>query len=84
MLRAAVERKQAEEIDDGRGVWGHVHVDDLVELYEILLAEIVQGTILNSGTDGSSPISLMLACDYSSSLLPMSCGLVAPIVERLR
>ena len=56
MLRAAVEVGQAEMVDGGEGVWGHVHIDDLVELYETLLYKVVQGKTLPFGRDGRAPV----------------------------
>lgn len=52
MIRAALKTKQAEVIGDGRGEWDHVHIDDLAELYEIILAKILAGEEIPSGEHG--------------------------------
>lgn len=52
MIRAAIESKQPEVIGDGKGVWGHVHIADLVELYEIITAKVLTEEDLPSGEQG--------------------------------
>ena len=51
MIRAALKTKQAEVIGDGKGVWDHVHVEDLALLYEISVVKILAGE-LGSGEKG--------------------------------
>ncbi|KAL8703902.1 MAG: hypothetical protein Q9201_002914 [Fulgogasparrea decipioides] len=43
MIRTAIKEKQALVISDGKGVWNHVHIEDLAALYEIFVAKIVAG-----------------------------------------
>ena len=37
---------------NGKGVWGHVHIADLVELYEIIVERVLAGGTLPSGEHG--------------------------------
>lgn len=43
MIRSAIKEKQALVIGDGKGVWTHVHIEDLAALYEVFVAKIVDG-----------------------------------------
>lgn len=52
MIRTALKTKQAEVIGDGMGEWDHVHIDDLVSLYELIVAKIVAGEEIPSGEQG--------------------------------
>ena len=52
MIRAALKIKQAEVIGNGKGVWGHVHVEDLAMLYEILVVKILAWEQLTAGEKG--------------------------------
>lgn len=52
MIRTALKAEQAEVIGEGKGEWDHVHIDDLVALYELLVAKIVAGEEIPSGEQG--------------------------------
>ena len=52
MIRAALETKQAEVIGTGNASWGHVHVVDLANLYEIVVQKLLVGEDLPSGERG--------------------------------
>lgn len=52
MIRAALKSKQAEVIGDGKGEWDHVHIADLMMLYEIIVARVLAGEELPSGENG--------------------------------
>lgn len=42
-MKAAVASGRAEYVGDGKGVWDFVHIADLVQLYEIVLLDRIQG-----------------------------------------
>lgn len=42
-IRSTLSSGQAVMIGDGRGVWDHVHIEDLARLYELALVEILAG-----------------------------------------
>jgi nucleoside-diphosphate-sugar epimerase len=48
-MRAALRTGRADVIGDGMGEWDHVHIDDLVVLYELMVAKIVAGVEIPSG-----------------------------------
>lgn len=52
MIRAALKTKQAAFIGDGKAEWDHMHIADLAELYELIVAKIVAGEELPSGERG--------------------------------
>ena len=52
MIRAALEAKRAEVIGQGKGVWDHVHIADLVLLYEIMVVKLLSGESLPNGEQG--------------------------------
>lgn len=52
MIRTALQTKQAGIIGNGMGEWDHVHIDDLVALYELIVAKIVAGQEIPSGEKG--------------------------------
>lgn len=39
-------------LGDGNGVWDTVHIDDLMLLYELLLAKVLEGENVPSGKQG--------------------------------
>ena len=43
IMRASLQAGHAEVIGDGKGVWGFVHIADLVTLYEAILAAVLAG-----------------------------------------
>ncbi|KAF8850555.1 NAD(P)-binding protein [Acephala macrosclerotiorum] len=43
LIRASLKAGQALVIGDGKGVWNYVHIDDLADLYVILLQKILDG-----------------------------------------
>lgn len=51
-IRAAIKAGQAEVIGDGKGVWDFVHVEDLANLYAILLKRVLAGQEIPSGEKG--------------------------------
>lgn len=42
-MKAAIASGRAEYVGDGKGVWDFVHIADLVQLYEIVLLDRIQG-----------------------------------------
>jgi nucleoside-diphosphate-sugar epimerase len=52
MMRTAIEGRVAQYAGDGSGVWDHVHIEDLVDLYEIMLAKILARETIDSGERG--------------------------------
>jgi nucleoside-diphosphate-sugar epimerase len=52
IIRAAIKAGVAEYIGDGSAFIGHVHVEDLALLYELLLSKVVSGQNLHSGRRG--------------------------------
>lgn len=45
---------QVEVIADGKGIWNHVHVEDVAMLYRILVEKILAEEVLDGGKKGSS------------------------------
>lgn len=43
LIRASLKVGQALVIGDGKGVWNYVHIDDLANLYALLLQKILEG-----------------------------------------
>ncbi|OQD73586.1 hypothetical protein PENDEC_c014G05107 [Penicillium decumbens] len=43
LVRTAIKLGQAVVIGDGTGEWDHVHVEDLAELYELVLRKVLNG-----------------------------------------
>ncbi|KAI4652736.1 uncharacterized protein J4E78_007563 [Alternaria triticimaculans] len=54
LARAAISEGEAIVIGDGKGVWDNVHIEDLAELYELVLVEILSkgGASLPKGKQG--------------------------------
>ncbi|KAK4695871.1 hypothetical protein P7C71_g1958, partial [Lecanoromycetidae sp. Uapishka_2] len=52
IIRAAIKSEQVEVIGDGKGIWDHVHVEDLAMLYEVLVVRILAGQEVTSGERG--------------------------------
>lgn len=52
MIHAALRTERADVIGDGMGEWDHVHIHDLVVLYELMVAKIVAGVEIPSGERG--------------------------------
>ena len=52
MIRAALKTKQAQIIGNGEGEWGHVHITDLTDLYEIITVKVLSGEELPSREKG--------------------------------
>ncbi|KAJ3049596.1 hypothetical protein HK097_009431 [Rhizophlyctis rosea] len=52
MIRSALKRGQAEVIGSGDGCWTHVHIEDLVSLYELLLGKVLKGEEVPNGEEG--------------------------------
>ena len=49
LTRASLKAGQALVIGDGKGVWNYVHIDDLTDLYILLLQKILHGETVPSG-----------------------------------
>jgi nucleoside-diphosphate-sugar epimerase len=49
LIRASLKAGQAFVIGDGKGVWNYVHIDDLADLYVILLQKILDGEKVPAG-----------------------------------
>lgn len=52
MASKAIEYGVAQYVGEGNGVWDHVHIADLVVLYEIFLVKVLAGENLESGRPG--------------------------------
>ncbi|KAH6846957.1 NAD dependent epimerase/dehydratase family protein-like protein [Chaetomium sp. MPI-CAGE-AT-0009] len=54
IIKPILQRGQAAVAGDGAGVWNHVHVEDLADLYKLVLLEILerQGRALPTGKKG--------------------------------
>ncbi|KAL6716579.1 hypothetical protein ACLMJK_006146 [Lecanora helva] len=52
LVRAMIASGQAEVVGDGRGIWNHVHIEDVADLYEIITARVLAGEDLPSGESG--------------------------------
>ena len=52
MIRAALTTKQAEVIGNGKGIWDHVHIGDLANLYETVVQKLLTGKDLPNGEKG--------------------------------
>ncbi|KAH8422245.1 uncharacterized protein LDX57_000003 [Aspergillus melleus] len=52
LIHGAVAAGQAEYVGDGAGVWDYVHVVDLAELFELLVARILRGEPVSTGRQG--------------------------------
>ncbi|CAA9960590.1 NAD dependent epimerase/dehydratase family protein [Pyrenophora teres f. maculata] len=54
LAQAAISEGQAIVVGDGKGVWDNVHIEDLAELYELVLEEILSkdGACLPTGKQG--------------------------------
>ncbi|KAH7159659.1 hypothetical protein B0J13DRAFT_110385 [Dactylonectria estremocensis] len=52
LAKSALDEGRAEYVDDGLGGAGHVHVEDLAALYEVILGRILSGKSVPVGRDG--------------------------------
>ncbi|CAF3489855.1 hypothetical protein FGSG_02815 [Fusarium graminearum PH-1] len=52
MIRAAVKRGEAIYAGDGLGVWDHTHIEDIANLYTLIVAEILRQEKIPSGREG--------------------------------
>ena len=52
LIRLAIQRGKVDVLGDGAGVWDQVHIADLVNLYELLLAKVLAGDNVPSGKEG--------------------------------
>ncbi|XEV03564.1 hypothetical protein FSHL1_008851 [Fusarium sambucinum] len=52
MIRAALHRGEAIYAGDGLGVWDHTHVEDIANLYALIVAKVLDGEKIHSGKDG--------------------------------
>ena len=52
IIRVAMKVQQVEVIGEGKGIWDHVHVEDLALLYEILVVKILAEEENSSGKKG--------------------------------
>ncbi|KAI3058765.1 hypothetical protein CBS147353_10658 [Aspergillus niger] len=51
-MRAAVEAKHAHVIGEGASIWSSIHINDLTELYELLISKVLGGEVIASGKQG--------------------------------
>lgn len=51
-IRGAIEAKHAQVIAEGSSVWSDIHIDDLTNMYELLISQILSGEAIQSGTQG--------------------------------
>ncbi|CAG7563067.1 unnamed protein product [Fusarium equiseti] len=52
MIRAALARGQAIYAGDGLGVWDHTHIEDIANLYTLIVNKILDGEKIPSGKKG--------------------------------
>ncbi|KAF2846796.1 hypothetical protein T440DRAFT_404913, partial [Plenodomus tracheiphilus IPT5] len=52
MIRSALKHGQMVLIEDGSGVWGHVHVNDLADLYVIVAVKLLEKADVPTGKKG--------------------------------
>ena len=52
IIRAAMKVQQVEVIGEGKGIWDHVHVEDVAMLYEVLVVKILASEEISSGKEG--------------------------------
>ena len=52
IIRSALEDGQASVLGGGKTIWDHVHIADLVLLYEVVLAKVLAGDDIPSGEKG--------------------------------
>lgn len=52
VFQSALKRGQAVRVGDYDAVWNHVHIEDLTNLYEIVLARIAEGNDVPYGEKG--------------------------------
>jgi nucleoside-diphosphate-sugar epimerase len=52
LIRLAVREGYAWVIGDGKGIWNHVHVRDLAQLYEVFTARLLEGVTIPHGDEG--------------------------------
>jgi nucleoside-diphosphate-sugar epimerase len=52
LIRTALKKGRVDVLGDGNGVWDTVHIDDLMLLYELLLAKVLEGENVPSGKRG--------------------------------
>ncbi|KAF2194063.1 NAD(P)-binding protein [Zopfia rhizophila CBS 207.26] len=52
LVKAAIKDGFASVVGDGTQEWDHVHIDDLTELYGVVLQRIVEGKSMPSGKEG--------------------------------
>ncbi|RGP76944.1 nad dependent epimerase dehydratase family [Fusarium longipes] len=52
MIRSALERGEAIYAGDGLGVWDHTHVEDIADLYTLIVAKALGGEKIPSGKEG--------------------------------
>ncbi|CEI61260.1 hypothetical protein FVEN_g6016 [Fusarium venenatum] len=52
MIKAALQRGEAIYAGDGLGVWDHTHVEDIANLYTLIVAKVLDGEKIYSGKDG--------------------------------
>jgi nucleoside-diphosphate-sugar epimerase len=49
LIRAALKSGEAEVIGEGKGIWDYVHIEDLADLYSLVLNKILKGEELPTG-----------------------------------
>lgn len=52
LIRSAIQSEQAEVIGDGKASWGHVSIEDLALLYELILAKVITCGDVPTGKSG--------------------------------
>lgn len=51
-IRGAIEAKRAQVIAEGSSVWSDIHIDDLANMYKLLISKILNGETIRSGKQG--------------------------------
>lgn len=77
LIKEAIKAGQAHIIGNGDGIFDHVHIADLVNLYEILLARIVSGEDVPSGRQG-----ILFAGTRTSRWKDISMGIAKALVSQ--
>jgi len=49
LIKASIKHKRAQQIGKGRNIWGQVHIEDLTDLYVLLVEKLLKGELKGMG-----------------------------------
>jgi len=52
IIRDMIKHENAAVIGEGKAIWNHVHIEDLVRLYELVLHKVISGESIPEGKKG--------------------------------